>query len=116
MGTESIHVYIYCWKKIATSKKSMFGSLVLAIIATLLKLHRCGAVTSGAVSSDGDWLSILFLHGRCEGEGYSTEQLQLEVAARMAAEDVSACSEYPVHLTAIGTVSALPRRTFFAVY
>ena len=81
---------------------NMFGSLLLAIIAILLQLHRCGAVTSG-----GGRLSILFLHGRCEGEGYSTEQLRLEVAARMAAEDVSACSEYPVNLTAIGAVSKI---------
>lgn len=72
--------------------------LLLSISLHLLQLVLCCSTNSGR-------LSVLFLHGYCEGEGYSTKDLGLEVAARLAAVDVGACSESPVELTPIAAVS-----------
>ena len=74
--------------------------LLLLFFVHLLELVLC--------SSAGDSrLSVIFLHERCKGEGYSTEELELEEVARVAAEDVSACSETPVDLTPVATVRKL---------
>ena len=75
---------------------SIFPLLVFSV--NLLQLVLCSSASGGRPS-------VVFLHGRCEGEDYSTEELGLEEAARVAAEDVSACSETPIGLTPIATVS-----------
>ena len=74
--------------------------LLLLFFLQLLQLVLCSSAGDGR-------LSVIFLHGRCEGEGYSTEELGLEEVARVAAEDVSACSETLVDLTPIVTVRKL---------
>ena len=83
----------------------MLGPYLAAVLICML-------CSSFGYASSSDHLSIMFLGGRCEGQGHRSEEL-LEEAARMATEDVSACSGLlhgvELTLTTVGAVSRLAK-------